>query len=166
MNGIAFRDMLSYNLEDPGVRAGIRSKHMASSSSSKLKIKEIQVECIKPTGIGDDTELINLMLTVVRGPRGRRKLFGEAFTRQIYQPFIHFKVYDDGDVDVLFQRFLGQLVHRGYKPLTYRKMDLEDRWAEWHECDLSNIDTSSLERAGDADTAFDESGAANTPPRD
>jgi iron-sulfur cluster assembly protein len=85
------------------------------STNNKLNIQEIQVECIKPTGLGDDTERINLMLTVVRGPRGRRKLLGEAFTRQIYQPIVHFKCYDDDDdVDRLFQRFLGQLVYRGY----------------------------------------------------
>src|SRR5690606_12678799 len=106
----------------------------------KLSLKEIEVECVRPFYHGTDTESINLMLTVVRGPRGRRKLLGEAFTRQLYHPVIHFKVYDEGDPDALFQRFLQQLVHRGYRPIQFRQLSTEDRWTGWEDCDLSNID--------------------------
>lgn len=131
---------------------------MASSSRHpRLKLKEIEVECGRPASMGTRMESINLMLTVVRGPRGRRKLMGEAFARQVYQPIIHFKVYDDGDLESLFTRFLNQLVHRGYRPVQYRELDLEDRWSSWLECNLSEVDLSDLEDAAEADMGVAES---------
>lgn len=114
----------------------------------KLTIKEIEVEVIRPFHHSSDAESINLMLTIVRGPRGRRKLLGEAFTRQVYHPIIHFKVYDEGEVDALFNRFLQQLIHRGYRPLQSRELSIEDRWSSWNDVDLAALDLSSLERAG------------------
>jgi len=125
----------------------------------KLSLKEIEVECVRPYYHGSQAENINLMLTVVRGPRGRRKLLGEAFTRQVYHPIIHFKVFDEGDVNALFNRFLQQLVHRGYRPMQYRELSLEERWGSWQTCDLSGIDLSALERAAAADMAVAEEGA-------
>jgi len=127
----------------------------------KLHLKEIQVECVRPFNIGSDIESINLMLTVVRGPRGRRKLLGEAFCRQVYNPIIHFKVYDEDDVGVLFQRFLQQLIHRGYRPQQYRELSLEDRWNEWRAVDLSTLDLSSLERAAQSEMSIGEDPEVN-----
>jgi hypothetical protein len=121
-----------------------------------LNVKEIQVEVARPAALGSETERINLMLTVVRGPRGRRKLLGEAFARQVYHPVIHFKVYDDGDLDALFARFLGQLIYRGYRPLLYRQMDMEDRWGPWAECDLSKLDLRDLNQASRAGLNIEE----------
>ncbi len=126
-------------------------------SFPKLHLKEIEVECIRPYFSGADSESINLMLTVVRGPRGRRKLLGEAFTRQVYHPIIHFKVFDENDVETLFNRFLQQLVHRGYRPVQFRELSQENRWGTWQPCDLSKVDLSSLERAANADMSVAES---------
>lgn len=125
-------------------------------SRLKLKIKEIEVECASPAALGNQLERIRLMLTVVRGPRGRRKLLGEAFTRQVYHPIIHFKVFDDESVETLFNRFLGQLIHRGYRPVKFRELDREDRWGEWDDCDLSNFDLDELEDAAAAPMGLDE----------
>lgn len=122
----------------------------------KLDVKEIQVEVARPAALGSETERINLMLTIVRGPRGRRKLLGEAFARQVYHPVIHFKVYDDGDVDALFLRFLNQLIYRGYRPLQFREMDMENRWGAWAECDLSRLDLSDLNQASGAGINIEE----------
>jgi hypothetical protein len=121
-----------------------------------LTVKEIQVEVARPAALGSETERINLMLTIVRGPRGRRKLLGEAFARQVYHPVIHFKVYDDGDLGALFTRFLGQLIYRGYRPLQYREMDMEDRWGAWADCDLSKLDLRDLNQAASSGLNIEE----------
>ncbi|MDX9723798.1 MAG: hypothetical protein RBU37_23820, partial [Myxococcota bacterium] len=68
----------------------------------------------------------------------------------------HFKVFDEGNVEALFDRFLQQLVHRGYRPIKYRELSLEERWSEWQPCDLSNVDLSSLERAAASDMHVSE----------
>ncbi|MBQ8036598.1 MAG: hypothetical protein IJ268_06340, partial [Proteobacteria bacterium] len=90
-----------------------------------LDLREIEVEYIAPHVLSG-TERIVLMLTVVRGARGKRKLLGEAFARTVYQPVIHFKVFDEVSVESLFTRFLQQLIHRGYRPIQYRERDLDD----------------------------------------
>lgn len=114
-----------------------------------LELKEIEVEYVAPF-VSTGTERITLMLTVVRGARGRRKLLGEAFARSIYQPVIHFKVFDDTGVETLFLRFLQQLVHRGYRPIQFREKDLDNRLSGWKPCDLSLLDSSDLERGENA----------------
>lgn len=114
-----------------------------------LELKEIEVEYVAPF-VSTGTERITLMLTVVRGARGRRKLLGEAFARSIYQPVIHFKVFDDTGIETLFLRFLQQLVHRGYRPIQFREKDLDDRLSGWKPCDLSLLDSSDLERGENA----------------
>lgn len=114
-----------------------------------LELKEIEVEYVAPF-VSTGTERITLMLTVVRGARGRRKLLGEAFARSIYQPVIHFKVFDDTGLETLFLRFLQQLVHRGYRPIQFREKDLDDRLSGWKPCDLSLLDSSDLERGENA----------------
>ena len=70
-----------------------------------LDLKEIEVEYIAPH-VMNGTGRITLLLTIVRGARGKRKLLGEAFARTIYQPIIHFKVFDDVGLESLFSRFL------------------------------------------------------------
>lgn len=122
----------------------------------RLNLKEIQVECNRPFFRGTDSEVITLMLSIVRGPRGRRKILGEAFTRQVYLPWIHFKVSHDDSVEELFRLFMQQLIHRGYRPLEFRELDRDDRWSDWTECDLSGLDLSSLERAEESSMAVME----------
>ena len=111
----------------------------------ELDLKEIEVEYIAPHVLSG-TERITLMLTVVRGARGRKKLLGEAFARTVYQPIIHFKVFDDVSVESLFTRFLQQLIHRGYRPVQYRERDLDDQLSGWKLCDISGLDDSDLQR--------------------
>ena len=114
-----------------------------------LELREIEVEYVAPH-ISTGTERITLMLTVVRGARGKRKLLGEAFVRTVYQPLIHFKVFDEVSVESLFSRFLQQLIHRGYRPIQYREKDLDDHLTAWKPCDLSELDSTDLERGEDA----------------
>lgn len=114
-----------------------------------LDLREIEVEYIAPQ-VASGPEKITLMLTVVRGARGKRKLLGEAFTRTMFHPIIHFKVFDETSVESLFKRFLLQLVHRGYRPVQYREMDLEQHYSPWKPCDLSIFDAEELSAQQDA----------------
>lgn len=122
----------------------------------ELEIKEIEVEYIAPH-VMSGTGRITLLLTVVRGARGRKKLLGEAFARTIYQPIIHFKVFDEVSVESLFSRFLQQLVHRGYRPVQYRELDLDDHLSAWKPCNLDTLDNTDLKRGEDAGVEFGES---------
>lgn len=121
----------------------------------ELDLKEIEVEYIAPH-VMNGTGRITLLLTIVRGARGKRKLLGEAFARTIYQPIIHFKVFDEVGVESLFSRFLQQLIHRGYRPIQYRERDLEDRLSSWKPCNLESLDETDLKRGEDADVQFGE----------
>ena len=120
-----------------------------------LDLKEIEVEYIAPH-VMNGTGRITLLLTIVRGARGKRKLLGEAFARTIYQPIIHFKVFDDVGLESLFSRFLQQLIHRGYRPVQYRERDLDDHLSSWKPCDIASLDDTDLKRAEDADINFGE----------
>ena len=122
----------------------------------ELEIKEIEVEYIAPH-VMSGTGRITLLLTVVRGARGRKKLLGEALARSIYQPIIHFKVFDEVSVESLFSRFLQQLVHRGYRPVQYRELDLDDHLSAWKPCNLDALDNTDLKRGEDAGVEFGES---------
>ncbi len=115
----------------------------------ELDLKEIEVEYVAPH-ISTGMERITLMLTIVRGARGKRKLLGEAFVRTVYQPLIHFKVFDEVSVESLFTRFLQQLIHRGYRPIQYREKDLDEHLSPWKPCDMSALDSSDLDRAEEA----------------
>ena len=114
-----------------------------------LELKEIEVEYVAPH-LSANMERITLMLTVVRGARGKRKLLGEAFVRTVYHPVIHFKVFDETSVESLFLRFLQQLIHRGYRPIQYRERDLDNRLSAWKPCDLSVLDDADLKRGEEA----------------
>ncbi|MBQ9243060.1 MAG: hypothetical protein IJ165_07510 [Proteobacteria bacterium] len=120
-----------------------------------LDLREIEVEYIAPHVLSG-TERIVLMLTVVRGARGKRKLLGEAFARTVYQPVIHFKVFDEVSVESLFTRFLQQLIHRGYRPIQYRERDLDDHLSSWKPCDLSQLDDSDLKRGEESNVDIGE----------
>lgn len=122
----------------------------------ELELKEIEVEYIAPH-VMSGTGRITLLLTVVRGARGRKKLLGEAFARTMYQPIIHFKVFDEVSVDSLFSRFLQQLIHRGYRPIQYRERDLDDHLSAWKPCQLESLDDTDLKRGENAGVDFGES---------
>lgn len=124
-------------------------------ASLELNIREIEVEYVAPQ-ISPNTLRIVLMLTIVRGARGRRKLLGEAFARTAYQPVIHFKVFDEQSVESLFYRFLQQLIHRGYRPIQFRERDLDNCLSEWRPCDLSRLDSTDLERGEEASVSVGE----------
>ena len=109
-----------------------------------LDIQSIEIEYIAPHIIVG-TARLELMLAVVRGARGKKKILGEAFVRTVYQPMIHFKVFDEESVESLYRKFLQQMVHRGYQPIQYRERDLDDRLSQWKPCDLSVVDTTDIE---------------------
>lgn len=122
----------------------------------ELNLKEIEVEYIAPHVMAG-TGRITLLLTLVRGARGKRKLLGEAFARTMYQPIIHFKVFDDVSVESLFSRFLQQLIHRGYRPVQYRERDLDDYLSPWKPCNIEGLDDTDLKRGEEADVEIGES---------
>ena len=122
----------------------------------ELDIQSIEIEYIAPHIIVG-TARLELMLAIVRGARGKKKLLGEAFARTIYQPLIHFKVFDEESVESLYNKFLQQMIHRGYQPIQYRERDLDDRLSEWKPCDLSKLDKTDIERGEEADLGIGES---------
>lgn len=89
---------------------------------------------------------IDLLVSTVRGARGRRKLFGEAFHRDAFTPVVYFKVLHATDIDDLYMRFIKQLIHRGFVPTRFRK-SVSDRFQEWNPVDLSPFDMSDHEAA-------------------
>ena len=109
-----------------------------------LEIKDIEVEYVEE-GSSDAPKVITLMITIVRGARGKRKLLGEAYVRTVYHPIIHFKCFDEDSVDSLLHRFLLQLIYRGYRPIQYRMRDLENYYSEWKLCTLDEDELSPLE---------------------
>jgi hypothetical protein len=45
---------------------------------------------------------------------------------------IQFVVRDAPDIDTVIQRFVAQLIHRGFSPQSYRVKTDSGRWAEWN----------------------------------
>ncbi len=91
-------------------------------------------------------DVVELMIGTVRGPRGKRNLYGEAHMRDLYTPRIYFKVQHVQSLEELFDRFMTQLIHRGFTPLRFRE-STKTYWGDWSYIDLSRYDTEDLERA-------------------
>ena len=109
--------------------------------ASKPEIERFQVEVIKH----GNQDTVELLITTIRGLRGRRKLFGQALTRTVHHPVIEFKVQHAKDLDDLRDRFLKQLIHRGYKPLRYRAR-VEGYYQDWEVVDPEKYDMEELRR--------------------
>ena len=82
---------------------------------------------------------ISLLVSVIRGPRGKTKTVGEATTRTPSQPYIWFRITNAKDEKGVFREFLRLLVHRGYLPL--RVKELKDGvYSDWVPTDTTGIE--------------------------
>lgn len=109
-----------------------------TTKSSKTDLQSYEVE-IKRL---DFSQIVALRVGTVRGARGRRKIYGEAFMRDPWNPWIHFRVQHAKDEDDLCDRFLTQLVHRGYVPLRARK-NVAGVWEDWEPLELDRFDLTN-----------------------
>lgn len=92
------------------------------------------------------TEVVNLVVSSVRGPRGKRRLLGEAFMRDAFTPVMNYRVKHAADIDDLRSRFIRQLIQQGYLPLRARRQ-VEGRFEDWSAVDTSTFDISGLQAA-------------------
>lgn len=93
-----------------------------------------------------ETESVNLVVSSVRGPRGKRKLLGEAFMRDPFTPVVHYRVKHAKDIDDLRDRFIRQLIKQGYRPLKARRQ-IEGRFEDWSAIDAEQYDDGILAAA-------------------
>ena len=114
-------------------------------------LRQYQVEMQK---LGKKSS-INLWVSLIRGPRGKKRLLGEGYTKNPDHPFIYFRVVNAKDEDEVYQEFLRLLIHRGYLPLKFRPLEGE-RYGGWETCDLSGIE--------DAAKVMETEGMADKPP--
>ena len=91
------------------------------------------------------TEIINLVVSTVRGARGRRKLLGEAFVRDPYTPVTYFRVKHAKDVQDLHDRFVRQLILQGFEPKRSRRQ-VDGRFEDWGAIDPTRFDLSVLDQ--------------------
>jgi len=116
-----------------------------------IEFKSFQVEVIKLNG----SETIELLISRVRGARGRRKLIGEATVGDCYNPIISFQVLHAQDMDDLRDRFMRQLVWRGYKPLRWRPR-VEGKFLDWRPIDPGKYDIAAMEKVSGAAAEMSE----------
>ncbi|MBN1947834.1 MAG: hypothetical protein JW797_19365 [Bradymonadales bacterium] len=98
-------------------------------------LRQYQVEAQKR---GQKT-ILNLWVSLIRGPRGQKKLLGEAYTTNPDHPMIYFRVVNAETEDEVYQEFLRLLVHRAYLPLRFRQLE-NNRYGEWGSCDCTGIE--------------------------
>ncbi len=91
-----------------------------------------------------NTEMVNLVVSTTRGPRGKRKLLGEAFMRDAFTPVMQYRVKHAADIDDLRDRFIRQLIRQGFSPLRSRRQ-VDGKFEDWSGIDLANYDTSVLD---------------------
>lgn len=88
---------------------------------------------------------LELFVSVTRGPRGKKKLRGEALTKDTETPAIYFCVTEGDSEEEICQNFLRLLVHRGYLPVRVRTQDEPGkRYGEWKPVSLDGIDISRV----------------------
>lgn len=88
---------------------------------------------------------LNLWVSQIRGPRGRKKLLGEAYTKDSNTPAIYFRVDNAKKEDDVYEEFLRLLVHRGYLPTKVRQLK-ENRFDEWKDIEYGSIEAPDLTR--------------------
>ncbi len=72
-----------------------------------------------------------------RQERGKKRLFAETECSDPQQHLIQFVIRDAPDVDGVIDRFVAQLVHRGFKPLRHRlRVHEAQKWAEWEPIEV------------------------------
>ena len=87
---------------------------------------------------------ILLHVSLIRGPRGKKKMVGEARSKTPQQPAIEFKVVNCSAEPEVFAQFLRTLVHRGYLPLQYREVkkggEGDPVLGDWAAVDANSIE--------------------------
>ena len=82
--------------------------------------------------------------------RNRGKLFAETQCSDPLHYIIQFIIREAASFDVLLEKFVQQLVHRGFTPIKYRVRG-EGKWQEWQPIEV--VTTAEPEgarrRAGD-----------------
>lgn len=63
--------------------------------------------------------------------RNRRRLFAETQCSDPLQYIIQFVIRDASDVDQVIERFVAQLLHRGFSPLRHRRKNERGSWDPW-----------------------------------
>ena len=108
------------------------------------RIKEIQIE-VKKRG---KTQVVTLMFSYIRGPRGRKKLLGEAFASEYDTPITYFKMDKVKTEEEAYQSLLHQLAWRGYLPTIFRQKTARPRarWSAWTDVDVSGINLDDVKR--------------------
>ena len=104
-----------------------------TSKTGSLRSYEVEIQRL------DYVQKVALHVGTVRGARGRRKIYGEAFMRDPWNPWVHLKVQHAKDEDDLCDRFIAMIVHRGYVPLRARK-DNDGVWGDCEALDLEKFD--------------------------
>ncbi len=110
--------------------------------ASKPEVEVYEVEANKR---GLNVRL-KMHVTMVRGLRGRRKLYGESRTYDTHTPEILFRVQHASDLDDLLGRFIRQLIHRGYRPLRSRAYQ-DGAYEDWVLVDPEKFDMSELDKS-------------------
>jgi hypothetical protein len=106
----------------------------------KTDIEGYEVEVVKRGRV----EVVDLLVGTVRGLRGRRKLIGEALMSDPYTAIIDFQVKHAKDMDDLLDRFMRQLIRRGYRPRRWRAR-IGESLEDWNAVDEARYDFSELE---------------------
>ena len=116
-----------------------------------IDIESYQVEVLKLGG----SEVVELLVSTVRGARGRRKLLGEATLRDWRTPVIQFRVLHAKDLDDLRDRFIRQLIWRGYEPKRWRSR-IGGKLLDWSEVDPGAYDVSEMKKVSESPVEFTE----------
>jgi len=82
---------------------------------------------------------ISLLVSVIRGPRGKQKTVGEASTRSPDHPYIWFRITNADNEEAVLKEFLRLLVHRGYLPLRM-KAKKGGKTTAWKPVDTTGVE--------------------------
>lgn len=105
--------------------------------SDKKGVSQYEVDAVKR----GKKYHVNLWVTLTRGARGKKKLLGEAFTKDTETPAINFLVPEGKTEDEIYQTFLRLLVHRGFMPKMFRYRDsTKGKFGQWKPVSLDDID--------------------------
>lgn len=103
-------------------------------------ITQYEVEAQK----GGKREVLDLRVSVVRSPRGLKKLLGEAYVKTPTVPMIYFKITNATSEEGVFNDFLRLLLYRGYLPLRFRTFLVDGRKSKWDQVSLEGMDAKTV----------------------
>jgi hypothetical protein len=72
-----------------------------------------------------------------RKERGKSRLFAETQCSDPLQHLIQFVIRDAPDMDGIIDRFVAQLVHRGFRPVRHRaRQEAVKKWDDWQDIEV------------------------------